>query len=218
MTPALGRPRIVSSAGAKAVPVLSIPEAVPVVLSDDRRPCFTSTWLERAIGNKRHVLTSYAVNGVPVTISSADEETSARYEVHPPEYELSPALVKIVAEVIHEITSSPPEGLDLGSLSVLRPFIKAMAKDKVHRRLAPRRADSMGSGLSRDVDYLAELVSKYTAGYGVLETLFEDRAVQDIYINAPSGQTPVHVVLRSDVLERVGQKCRTNVFVGRDDL
>lgn len=218
MTPAPGRPRIISSAGAKAVTVLSIPEAAPVVLSDDRRPCFTSTWLERAVGNKRHVLTSYAVNGVPVTISSADEETSARYEVHPPEYELSPALVKIVAEVIHEITSSPPEGLDLGSLSVLRPFIKAMAKDKVHRRLAPRRADSAGIGLSRDVDYLAELVSKYTAGYGVLETLFEDRAVQDIYINAPSGQTPVHVVLRSDVLERVGQKCRTNVFVGRDDL
>lgn len=210
-------PRIVSSAG------IHNPRAPPrkvthVVLPDDRRPCFTSTWLERGGEAGRRVLTSYAVNGVPVAISSADLETNARYEVHPPEYELSPALVKVVAEVIEEITASPPEGLDLSSLNVLRPFIKAMAKDMVHRRLAPRRSDPVGRGLTREVDYLAELVSKYTAGYGVLETLFEDRAVQDIYVNAPSSQTPVHVVLRSDVLERVGQKCRTNVFVGRDDL
>lgn len=217
MTAAARLPRIISSKGVNIVRAPP-PEAAPVAREDDRRPCFTSTWLERGRGDGKRILTRYAVNGVPVTISSANEETYARYEVHPPEYELSPALIKVVAEVIEEITASPPEGLDLGSLNVLRPFIKARAKDMVHNRLAPRRANSAGRGLSKDVDYLAELVSKYTAGYGVLETLFEDRAVQDIYVNAPSGQTPVHVVLRSDVLERVGQKCRTNVFVGKDDL
>ena len=209
-------PRIVSSASVAAVRAPS-PDPQPVVLPDDRRPCFTSTWLESG-SDGRDVLTSYTVNGVPVTISSVGGETSARYDVRPPEYELSPALVKVVAEVIEETTASPPAGLDLGSMNLLRPFIKAKAKDLVHRRLAPRRANPAGRGLSKDVDYLAELVSKYTAGYGVLETLFEDRAVQDIYVNAPSGETPVHVVLRSDVLERVGQKCRTNVFVGRSDL
>ncbi len=209
-------PRIISSARKDDVHTPG-PEPAPVVLPDDRRPCFTSTWLERGVEG-RSVLTSYTVGGVPVTVSSVGNETSARYELHPPEYELSPALVKIVAEVIDETTASPPEGLDLGSMNLLRPFIKARAKDMVHRRLAPRRANPAGRGLSRDVDYLAELVSKYTAGYGVLETLFEDRAVQDIYVNAPSSQTPVYVVLRTDVLERVGQKCRTNVFVGRDDL
>ena len=210
-------PKIVSSGGpynVRAEP----PVPVPGPVADDRRPCFTSTWLERGGGEGKRTLTRYAVNGVPVTVSSSPDETSARYDVHPPEYDLSPALVKVVAEVIGDITASPPEDLDLRSLDALRPFIKARAKDMVHRRLAPRRAAAGGQGLSKEVDYLAELVSKYTAGYGVLETLFEDRAVQDVYVNAPSSQTPVFVVLRSDALERVGQKCRTNVFVGRDDL
>lgn len=152
---------------------------------------------------------------MPVTISSIQGETNARYEVHPPEYDLSPALIKVVAEVIGDMTMSPPVELDLGSMDALRPFIKAKAKDLIHQRLAGRRDESGGTLL---VDHLAELVSKYTVGYGVLETLLEDRAVQDVYINSPSSQTPVFAVLRSDVLERVGQKCRTNVFVGRDDL
>jgi flagellar protein FlaI len=180
---------------------------------DDTRPCFTSTWLERGAPGDGATLATYVVNGVPVRVSSADNRTSARYDLFPPEYDLSPATVKVVAEVISEITSAPPEGLDLGSLSVLRPFIKARAKDMIYSRLASRRSPSRSSRLPFEVESLAELVSKYTAGYGVLETLFEDRAV-----NAPSSQTPVHVVLRSDVLERVGQKCRTNIFIGRADL
>src|SRR3989339_1448747 len=167
-------PKIVSSGGpynVRAEP----PVPVPGPVADDRRPCFTSTWLERGGGEGKRTLTRYAVNGVPVTVSSSPDETSARYDVHPPEYDLSPALVKVVAEVIGDITASPPEDLDLRSLDALRPFIKARAKDMVHRRLAPRRAAAGGQGLSKEVDYLAELVSKYTAGYGVLETLFEDR-------------------------------------------
>lgn len=209
-------PRIISS-GDAAGPGPRARVSAAKDISDDRRPCFTSTWLERS-GPGRTVLAEYDVNGVRVRVSSAQEETNNRYEVNPPEYDLSPALVRIVAEVIEEITASPPEGLDLKSMDVLRPFIKNRAKDMAHRRLAARRAGSRDDSLATDVDYLAELVSKYTAGYGVLETLFEDRAVQDIYVNAPSSQTPVHVVLRSDVLDLVGQKCRTNVFVGRDDL
>ena len=215
--PSTGRPpRIVSSDG-PAQPVLLELRAPARAGGDDRRPCFTSTWLERGVARGAD-LASYSVNGVPVVISSVAGETSAVYEVQPPEYELSPALVKVVAEVIDEITASPPPDLDLSSMATLRPFIKARAKDMVHERLARMGDGRKGRALAAEVDRLAELASKYTAGYGVLETLFEDRAVQDIYVNAPSSQTPAFVVLRSDALRGVGQKCRTNVFVGRDDL
>lgn len=187
------------------------------IVGDERRPCFTSTWLERG-GQGGARLASYSVNDVPVAISSVPGETSARYEVNPPEYELSPALVKVVAEVIEELTESPPRDLDLASMNTLRPFIKARAKDLVHDRLSRMGDGRKGRPLAAEVERLAELASKYTAGYGVLETLLEDRAVQDVYVNAPSSQTPVFVVLRTDALRGVGQKCRTNVFVGRDDL
>ena len=212
-----GPPRIVAVAAARAA-AGGPPRVVREGGGDDRRPCFTSTWLERDRADGRDRLAEYEVNGVPVRISSVQGETSARYEVLPPEYDMSPALVKVVAEVIGEITASPPDDLDLGSMEALRPFIRARAKDRVHERLAARDDSARGQGLAKEVDRLSGLVSKYTAGYGVLETLFEDQAVQDFYINAPSSQTPVFVVLRSDVLRRVGQKCRTNVFVGRDDL
>ena len=214
MHPRPGRPRIVTQRGQQAHSS-EAPAITPHPASDDRRPCFTSTWLERCDRDGKRVMARYAVNGVTVEVSSLPDETNARYEVWPSEYDLSPALIKTVAEVIGDMTMSPPEDLDLGSMDSLRPFIKARAKDLIHAKLALRRD---ASGRQTQVDYLAELVSKYTAGYGVLETLFEDRTVQDIYVNSPSSQTPVFAVLRSDVHELVGQKCRTNVFVGRDDL
>lgn len=199
-----------------------VTDTKPVVPSErreeERRPCFTSTWVERGGVIDETLHASYTVQGVPVIVSSAAQESLGRYSLHPPEYDLSPALLKVVSEVISEVTSSPPEDFDMTSMQALRPFIKARARDVVHRFMARRTGPSEAKGLAESVEYISEVVSKYTAGYGVLETLLEDPTVQDIYINAPSSQTPVFVVLRSGALKGVGQKCRTNVLMGADDL
>jgi len=159
------------------------------------------------------------VSGVLVEIDSGDNSTYSRYLVHPPEYDMNPGHLKVVSDTIKEISAHPPEGIDVASLEVLRPYIESMARDMIYSRLAAK-----GKGLERETDtdkiseHLASVVSKYTSGYGILETLLDDPRVQDIYINAPSSQNPVFAVLRSDVQQGVRQKCRTNVYVGRSDM
>ncbi|HEX9906916.1 MAG TPA: type II/IV secretion system ATPase subunit, partial [Thermoplasmata archaeon] len=92
-------------------------------------------------------------------------------------------------------------------------------KDLLYSRLVAQQDGSVDSHeVDIEADRLSEILSKYTAGYGILETLLEDDLVQDIFVDSPSSHAPVQVVLRSEAHQSVRQKCRTNVFLGRRDL
>ena len=157
--------------------------------------------------------------GVEVVIASPAGSSNGMYLIDPPEYRLNPIHLQALSEAIDEIVDSVPEDFDFESLATARPYIRTKAKDILYAKLAAKtNNDKTAKELERATDHLSELLCKHTAGYGVLETLLEDPKVQDIYVDSPSSQTPVHVVLRSDVADRVRQKCRTNVFVGMRDL
>jgi type IV secretory pathway ATPase VirB11/archaellum biosynthesis ATPase len=59
---------------------------------------------------------------------------------------------------------------------------------------------------NEEIAELAEVVARYTVGYGLLEILLSDRRITDIYIDSPIGQKPLYVV-HSDF----GQ-CQTNIL------
>ena len=185
----------------------------------ETRPCFASSWVEEAPLEERDVIARYEVSGVGVSISSPHDSSCGLYVVDPPEYKLNPLDLQALADAITAVTERMPGDLHLNSLATVRPYIKAKGKDFLYSRLASMPGVSaVGKDLELEADRLADVLSKYTAGYGILETLLEDRLIQDIYVDSPSGQTPVQVVLRSDAVQGVRQKCRTNVFVGRRDL
>ncbi len=141
------------------------------------------------------------------------------YLVSPPEYDLNPSHLHALADAIRSITSHVPEGVDILSLETMRPYIKAKAKDLLYKHLAScARPSEEGTALNDEAEKLSELLCKYTAGYGVLETLLSDPVIQDIYIDSPSWKSPVQVVLRSDTGTCVRQKCRTNIYVGSRDV
>jgi flagellar protein FlaI len=185
----------------------------------DTRPCFTSSWIEEVVPKEPLTEEQYVVSGVPVTVASCSDSSCGFYIMDPPEYRLNPIHIQVLAESIQEIVDTLPEDLEIQSLATIRPHIKAKAKDLTYAKLAVRSQVTICSkDLEKEAEGLAALLSKYTAGYGILETLLEDPQVQDIYVDAPSSQNAVHVVLRSSTRARVRQKCRTNVFIGRRDL
>ncbi len=185
----------------------------------ETRPCFASSWVEEASLDERDVITRYEDAGVGVSIASPHSSSCGLYIVDPPEYKLNPLQLQALAEAISAVTDRMPGDLQVNSLATVRPYIKAKGKDFLYSKLATKSgAGALGKDLDSEADRLADVLCKYTAGYGILETLLEDKLIQDIYVDSPSGQTPVQVVLRSDAVQGVRQKCRTNVFIGRRDL
>jgi len=221
-------PKILSTVGAETPKTESVREwrTKPRVIGKaagvakvETRPCFASSWVEETALTKEEIVTRYQVAGVGVSIASPEGSSCGLYIVEPPEYRLNPRELQALADAIQEVTNHMPGDLQLNSLATVRPYIKAKGKDFLYSRLASKTGpDIPAKDLDREADQLADVLCKYTAGYGVLETLLEDRLIQDIYIDSPSGQTPVQVVLRSSSDRRVRQKCRTNLFIGRRDL
>ncbi len=220
-------PKIVASEEAPQVPTIRVPRRTDkqgsVAISRERRldtrPCFTSSWIEDLGSNGVVAAERRVIDGVHVSIVSTADSSSGLYIVDPPEYRLNPIYIQILAESIEEIVRTVPEDFDIQSLATVRPHIMARAKDLAYAKLAERSTNLKdSSALEKEAEDLAGILCKYTAGFGVLETLLDDSAVQDIYVDAPSSQNAVQVVLRSSLNRLVRQKCRTNVFVGRRDL
>ncbi len=210
---------VVQTARKPVLVLMPAPKPPPAVAQFETRPCFASSWVESLTAIDSEIVARYAVSGVEVTVSSPESSSCGLYAIDPPEYKLNPLQLQALAGAISEITRAAPADLEVSSLGTVRPYIKARAKDFIFSQLARRsRTETAGMVIDREADHLSELLCKYTAGYGVLETLLDDRLIQDIYVDAPSSQTPVHVVLRSDAGPRVRQKCRTNILVGRKDI
>jgi type IV secretory pathway ATPase VirB11/archaellum biosynthesis ATPase len=69
-------------------------------------------------------------------------------------------------------------------------------------------------GLKLDEDELSELTGilvRYTVGFGLIEVLLADEKVQDITVNSPMGQIPIHIVH-----EEFGE-CKTNIYPSVQD-
>jgi flagellar protein FlaI len=85
------------------------------------------------------------------------------------------------------------------------------------REVAGRMAEEILAELATDRDAgeirrMAGCLARMTAGLGVLDILLADPLVQDVYVDAPVGETPVHVV-HADFGE-----CLTNIYVCEEGI
>jgi flagellar protein FlaI len=184
----------------------------------ETRPAFASSWITPERILEGDVAARYLVEDVPVTILSPRGASCGTYLVDPPEYRMNPRHLKVLTEVMEALRKRGLDGAGMPSLSMIRSQIELRARDLIYAALARNADEKERAELDSQASGLANILCKYTAGFGVLETMLKDPRVQDIYVDAPSSQVPVQVVLRSDIEKGVRQKCRTNVFVGARDL
>jgi len=104
-----------------------------------------------------------------------------------------------------------PESVPLYALDVVDTDL-----DAAQRRLVLSGYEAIAAGLvdgdrlaSRAVEHVADgpvdpqvtlVLAKHTAGYGVLEDLFADPRVTDVYVTSPVASNPVRVVLDGELM------------------
>jgi len=64
----------------------------------------------------------------------------------------------------------------------------------------------------KDVDDLANILIKYTVGFGLIETLLEDDNIQDISVNSPSNKSPIFIT------HGEFEDCKTNIVPEQDEV
>lgn len=150
----------------------------------------------------KELLESYRIDGTLIKIYKGKHYEKI-YVIKPPEMSLHADQVQLLTKAF-EILSEEEE-------------IENLIEDPIEARknahkLGKQILKKLNSDLTdADLNFLTDILVRYTIGFGIIELFFKDHNLQDIYIDSP-GDKPVHVFHGDH------EECTTNIIIGHNDL
>ncbi len=174
------------------------------------KPVYSDCWMltDNIDGE---TLESYRIEGAEVRIINC-ADGQVEYFITPYEYGLDRRSSRLVNDVIEEIRSLPPS--ELGP-EPGRERVRHQARSLLIRRAQESRV-SLGEdarSIDERLERLSGIVCRYTLGMGVFELLMSDPRLEDIYVDAPCDQNPVHVTISGVSYFNSQVRCRSNLIV-----
>ncbi|MBI2667293.1 type II/IV secretion system ATPase subunit [Candidatus Woesearchaeota archaeon] len=149
----------------------------------------------------------YSFNESDVTIYNVEKDIKSLYHLIPPEFKLSEDKYELLDLARGVLAEHKPREEEFLEPDKMRNTFFNIGRDLL-QELAEHRDITLSF---EELNDLANILVRYTVGFGILEVLLEDKKVQDITINAPIGQTPIFVV-HEDYDE-----CVTNLVPSNED-
>jgi len=177
------------------------------IFSPTIRPNFMLTRFMVATPKDAQLLEKYYVAGNLVEIFRVPGKVRFLYHITPEEFKLSEEKYTILDSARRYLAEHKPTETEIVEPEKSREVFFRMGID-----LIKGIARSMGTSLTKnELEGLAIILTRYTAGFGVLELLLSDEKIQDISINSPIGLTPIYVY-HSDF-----EECETNLIPTKED-
>ncbi|MEK6956273.1 MAG: hypothetical protein AABW52_06430, partial [Nanoarchaeota archaeon] len=155
------------------------------------------------------MLDSYSVGkNVNIQIFNTKDNIKPLYHITPPEFLISEdkyELLDLARKVLSEHQPKAEEFLDVEKM---RETFFNIGKD-----LLTELADNKNVSLTYpEIEELAQILVRYTVGFGLIESLLMDDNIQDIAINSPAGVTSIFVV------HGKYDECITNIVPSIEDV
>jgi flagellar protein FlaI len=129
------------------------------------------------------------------------------YFVVPSEYELPREELYLLEEVRLHLSQHRPTDVSFMDSETAEEYFRRLGADIITRYVEEKHL-SLDAGR---IEYLADLFSRYSAGFGILEDLLLDPHIQDIYVNAPVSNNPLHLVVD-------GEEYTSNIYLSDSDI
>ncbi|MGQ9787729.1 MAG: ATPase, T2SS/T4P/T4SS family [Candidatus Hadarchaeaceae archaeon] len=199
------KPLLSSLEGSALLKAVKIGLKYSEILQPLIKPCFLTSRVKMEPPTGCELIDSYEIESGEVKIYRLPDQLQNLYFFIPPEYRLTHDKIKILQYARQGIVDNH-HNLDCDLLQVRKQIVR------LGERLMIEKSVKEKIQVSREeIKNLALSLSRFTAGMGLLEYLLSDAKVQDIYIDAPVGRTPVHL------LHRDYDECLTNIFITPDD-
>jgi type IV secretory pathway ATPase VirB11/archaellum biosynthesis ATPase len=170
-------------------------------------PDFIFTQLMARVPLDAEQMDVYTVESAEVNIYRVESDIKYLYHLTPPEFKLTEdkyELLDLARTVLAEHKPREEEFLD--------PEKMRMTFFNIGRDLLQELAQTRGLDISyNELVDLANILVRYTVGFGLIEILLGDERIQDITINGPIGETPVFIVHQDF------DECFTNIIPSRQD-
>lgn len=171
------------------------------------RPNFMLTRYIITPPEKGKSIDRYDVGDVRVEIFRLPETTGCMYYVLPPEFTLPMERYTVLDAARRYMATHRPKTAEFVKSKRVREVFYNIGKDMI-REVASQMKVSL---TLKELEQLARILTRYTAGLGVLEILLADEKVQDIFINSPIERQPI-LINHQD-----WEECRTNLIPTMED-
>ncbi len=152
-------------------------------------------------------LERYSLGETQVEIYQIAGKLRKLYHIIPPEFRLNEAEYALLDTARRYLGKHEPRETELAEPSRFRENIFNISVDMI-RDLSKSMNMPMNEKKMR---IIADILTRYTAGLGILELFLADEKIQDIAINSPVGNTPIYV-LHSDY-----EECESNIILSSED-
>ena len=219
--------------------------ALPVLFERNHRmrPGFATSWVDMSYPSgiftdaefKRSLIHTYRVEetgpepreGCTVELIELPNATATFYRIKPDAYMLIQDETQLIEDARAQLVKTYPERLSLARMDQTRHFVQKTAIDIIDKLATKQGFLKVRAGFPRElrrerIQLLAKILARYTTGLGLVEYLLMDDNIEDIYIDAPASQNPVHLTfstrhLSPEVSARIHDKCVTNIILGEGD-
>lgn len=177
------------------------------LFSPSVRPNFMLTRFMLTIPKGARLLTKYSLKGADVEIYKLPTKVRHLYHITPKEFVLSDEKYTILDSARRYLAAHRPTEAEAVEPERSRELFKNLGRDLVRDI-----SRSMNVSLTAaEIEELAIILSRYTAGFGILELLLSDERIQDIFVNSPIGTIPIYIN-HADF-----EECETNLIPTSED-
>jgi len=177
------------------------------IFSAEIKPSFIGSRLLFGETEDLVLVDEYIVKNSTVQIFKHPEQIEYWYVINPPEYTLTPDKYFIISKTKEIVAEYRPSGSALSVGQKTRDYFERVFLSTVK---GVAKAYKISLSLEEQ-EMLAEIVARYTIGYGILELLLTDRRLTDVYVDAPIGDKPIKVIHT-----KYGA-CKTNILYSMDE-
>ena len=166
---------------------------------------FTRLMAKQPLNGKE--LDSYKVDNVRVSVFEVPEDVKYLYHIMPREFVISEDKYDLLDQARRIMSRHEPREEEFVDPERMRQTFFNIGRDLIVE-LSERRKIEIELD---EVNELADMLVRYTVGFGFIEVLLKDKKIQDVVINGPIGETPIFIVH-----EDYGE-CVTNIIPSSED-
>jgi len=149
----------------------------------------------------------YSIGDIKIEIFRLPDTAEYFYYILPPEFQLSEEKYSVLDAARSYMATHRPKTAEFVKSERVREVFFSIGRDMIKEV-----ADRMGIALSsKELEQLATILTRYTAGLGVLEILLMDERIQDLYVNSPIERQPI-LIYHQD-----WEECKTNLIPTMED-
>jgi type IV secretory pathway ATPase VirB11/archaellum biosynthesis ATPase len=143
----------------------------------------------------------YKVGDTDIEIFKVPGKVRYFYHAVPPEFRLDEEEYILLDAARRILEERRPRELEITEQERMREIFHTLSLDLL-RDLSEQMGRTFEKG---QMERLADILTRYTAGLGVVEVLLKDDRIQDIFINSPMGSIPIYI------FHQDYEECETNL-------